>query len=83
MCARYGLLLFWVAVPLLVLAGFDYRGPGSLTVPLGTGLLYCGIYLVAVLAVSTLTYYAVEKQCRYWINRKWARREKVTLVTGH
>jgi peptidoglycan/LPS O-acetylase OafA/YrhL len=76
----HGLLLFWVAVPALVFGGYDYKGPGSLTVPLATGLLYCGIYLIVVLVVSTLTYYAVEKQCRYWINRKWAQRQ-INIVT--
>ncbi|MDQ3290161.1 MAG: acyltransferase [Bacteroidota bacterium] len=73
----HGLLLFWVAAPILVLNGYAYKGPGSLTISLSSGLLYCGIYLLAVLGVSTLTYYAIEKPCRNWINYKWARREKV------
>jgi peptidoglycan/LPS O-acetylase OafA/YrhL len=73
-------LLFWVTVPMLVAGGYPYKGPGTLTVPVGAGILYCGIYLLVVLAVSTLTYYTIEKPCRIWINRRWTRRREKPLV---
>jgi peptidoglycan/LPS O-acetylase OafA/YrhL len=78
----HGSLLFFVAVPMLVANGYAYKGPGSLTVPVNVGLLYCSVYLLAVLAVSTLTYYTLEKPCRKWINRQWARRQNVPVAAG-
>jgi peptidoglycan/LPS O-acetylase OafA/YrhL len=78
----HGLLLFWVGVPILVMAGYSYQGPGSLTVPLGAGILCCLLYLLISVGLSTLTYYAIEKPCRKWINRKWARRQEMPLATS-
>jgi peptidoglycan/LPS O-acetylase OafA/YrhL len=74
--------LFWVAEPMLIAGGYDYKGPGSLTIPFGAGLLYCGAYLLVVLLMSTLTYYTIEKPCRNWLNRQWTRRQNVPLVAG-
>jgi peptidoglycan/LPS O-acetylase OafA/YrhL len=54
----------------------------TLTVPVSTGLLYLTVYLLLVLAVSTLTYYTIEKLCRTWINRRWSRAGKVPAVAA-
>jgi peptidoglycan/LPS O-acetylase OafA/YrhL len=64
------------------MAGYSYQGPGSLTVPLGAGILCCLLYLLISVGLSTLTYYAIEKPCRKWINRKWARRQEMPLATS-
>jgi peptidoglycan/LPS O-acetylase OafA/YrhL len=72
--------LFWVVAPLLVAGGYPYKGPMTLTVPVSTGLLHLAVYLLVVLAISTLTYYTIEKPCRIWINRRWARRREKPLL---
>jgi peptidoglycan/LPS O-acetylase OafA/YrhL len=78
----HGLLLFWVGVPILIMAGYTYQGPGSLTIPLGAGILYCLLYVLISVGLSTLTYYFIEKPCRKWINRKWAHRQEMPLATS-
>jgi peptidoglycan/LPS O-acetylase OafA/YrhL len=74
--------LFWVVAPMLVAGGYPYKGPMTLIVPVSTGLLYLGVYLLVVLAVSTLTHYAIEKPCRTWINRQWTRRRSAPAVAA-
>jgi peptidoglycan/LPS O-acetylase OafA/YrhL len=64
------------------MAGYTYQGPGSLTIPLGAGILYCLFYVLISVGLSTLTYYFIEKPCRKWINRKWAHRQEMPLATS-
>jgi len=37
------------------------------------GSVYCLIYLILLVGVSSLTYYGVEKPCRKYINQKWGK----------
>jgi peptidoglycan/LPS O-acetylase OafA/YrhL len=79
----HSLLLFWVGVPLLVvMGGYTYQGPGSLTIPLGEGIVYCLLYVLISVGLSTLTYYFIEKPCRKWINRKWAGSRQMPIVAS-
>ncbi len=66
----HGLLIFLIAVPLVLGMGYAYKGPGSLTLPFWTGLGICSIFLLAVVGVSSITYFFIEKPCRKWINGK-------------
>lgn len=45
------------------------RGKFNIDFPHGLG--YCAIYLLLLVALSTLTYYGIEKPCRKFINRHW------------
>jgi peptidoglycan/LPS O-acetylase OafA/YrhL len=44
-------------------------GRGKQNISFASGLGYCLLYLVLLLAISSLTYYAIEQPCRKWINR--------------
>ncbi|MBC7511184.1 MAG: acyltransferase [Ferruginibacter sp.] len=76
----HGNLIFLLAVPVLQKMGFVYKGPGSLQIPFWTGLVVCSIFLVSVVAVSSVTYFLIEKPCRKWINKSFAKKEKVPVV---
>ena len=64
----HGQLIFLVAVPIIEKMGFAYKGPGSLHIPFWKGVLCSSIFIVVVIAVSSITYYFIEKPCRRWIN---------------
>ncbi len=46
-------------------------GRGKQNIDFSSGLMYCTIYLLLLIAVSSVTYYFIEKPCRRFINRKW------------
>ena len=54
-------LIFFVAVPVLQKMGYVYKGPGSPQLPFWTGLAVCSIFLASVIAVSSVTYFLIEK----------------------
>ena len=64
-------LIFFVAVPIFQELHFIYKGPGSLQLPFFTGLGICCIFLVAAIVVSSITYYAIERPFRKWINKSF------------
>lgn len=66
----HGLTMFTIAVPFLTKMGYVYKGPGSLKIPFMEGLWTCGLYLLVIVIISSLTYYLIEKPCRNWINGK-------------
>lgn len=53
----------------LRLPGVVGFGRGKQNIEFASGLGYCLIYLVLLLAISSVTYYTIEKPCRRWINR--------------
>ena len=53
----------------LRLPGVVGFGRGKQNIAFGSGLGYCLIYLVLLLAISSVTYYIIEQPCRKWINR--------------
>ena len=44
-------------------------GRGKQNIDFAPGLGYCLIYLVILIAISSVTYYTIEQPCRKWINR--------------
>ena len=65
--------MFFVAVPIITAMGNQYRGPGSVKLAFGNGTWICIIYLIAIIIVSTLSYYFVEKPCREKLKQLFAR----------
>jgi peptidoglycan/LPS O-acetylase OafA/YrhL len=55
----------------LRLPGVVGFGRGKQNINFSSGLGYAFIYLVLLLAISSVTYYAIEQPCRKWINRIW------------
>ena len=53
----------------LRLPGVVGLGRGKQNINFFSGLGYAFIYLVLLLAISSITYYAIEQPCRKWINR--------------
>jgi peptidoglycan/LPS O-acetylase OafA/YrhL len=53
----------------LRLPGVTGFGRGKQNISFSSGLGYVFIYLVLLLAISSITYYAIEQPCRKWINR--------------
>jgi peptidoglycan/LPS O-acetylase OafA/YrhL len=53
----------------LRLPGVVGFGRGKQNIAFTSGLGYCLIYLVLLLAISSITYYTIEQPCRKWINR--------------
>lgn len=47
-------------------------GRGKQNIDFSSGLMYCLIYLLLLIGISSITYYAIEQPCRKYINRKWA-----------
>ena len=66
----HSILIFAIAVPYIQYRGYVYKGPGTLIMPFWTGLNICIIFLLSVVAVSSITYFLIEKPCRIWINGK-------------
>ncbi len=46
-------------------------GRGKQNIAFSSGAVYCAVYLLALVALSTITYYCIERPCRKFINRKW------------
>lgn len=63
------ILILCVLMPILKLLKFNYIGPGSLVPSLGVGLSMCAIFILIVIFFSSITYRAIEKPFRNWINR--------------
>jgi peptidoglycan/LPS O-acetylase OafA/YrhL len=57
----------------LRLPGVSGFGRGKQNIDFGPGLGFCMIYLVLLIAISSLTYYAIEQPCRKWINGRGAK----------
>jgi peptidoglycan/LPS O-acetylase OafA/YrhL len=53
----------------LRLPGVVGFGRGKMNIEFVSGLGYFLIYLVLLLAISSITYYTIEQPCRKWINR--------------
>ncbi len=53
----------------LRLPGVVGFGRGKMNIALVSGLGYFFIYLLLLLAISSITYYTIEQPCRKWINR--------------
>jgi peptidoglycan/LPS O-acetylase OafA/YrhL len=53
----------------LRLPGVVGFGRGKQNIAFFSGLGYCSIYLILLLGISSITYYAIELPCRKWINR--------------
>lgn len=53
------------------LPGVTGLGRGKFNIDFSSGLRYCVVYLLTLVAISTITYYGVEKPCRRFINRVW------------
>ena len=64
------ILIFAIAVPFVQKMGYVYNGPQSLTMPPWAGFGTCLLFLLSVIAVSSITYFLIEKPCRIWINGK-------------
>lgn len=47
----------------------------SVTAGLHVGALYCLMYILLVVALSSITYYVIEKPLRKWINRKFGKEQ--------
>jgi peptidoglycan/LPS O-acetylase OafA/YrhL len=56
----------------LKLPGLVYANHSATTNFL-TGAGYCFIYVCAVIGLSSLSYYGIEKPCRKWINARWGK----------
>lgn len=52
----------------LRLPGVVGFGRGRQNIEFASGLGFCLVYLVLLLAISSVTYYAIEQPCRKWIN---------------
>ena len=55
----------------LRLPGVTGFGRGKLNIDFSSGLIYCSIYILLLIAISSITYYLIEKRCRKYINQKW------------
>jgi peptidoglycan/LPS O-acetylase OafA/YrhL len=63
-------ILFWKNK----LPGVTYENH-SVSAGLRTGALYCLTHMVLVVALSSITYYVIEKPLRKWINRKFGKEQ--------
>ncbi len=55
----------------LRLPGVSGFGRGKQNIAFSSGLMYCILYLLLLVAISSVTYYAIEQPARKFINRKW------------
>ncbi|HTQ27706.1 MAG TPA: acyltransferase [Puia sp.] len=53
------------------LPGVTGFGRGKQSIAFSSGFLYCLLYLLLLVGISSITYYAVERPCRRYINRRW------------
>jgi peptidoglycan/LPS O-acetylase OafA/YrhL len=58
-------------------------GRGKQNIDFGSGLMYCVIYLVGLVAISTITYFTIENPCRKFINRKWGNKKFDNVVAAN
>ena len=72
------LLPFALGVPLPGLIKGENGAPNML--PFESGLLYCSLYLLGIIGLSSLTYYTIEQPLRKRINKWWGK-EKNTETT--
>jgi peptidoglycan/LPS O-acetylase OafA/YrhL len=72
--------LFYFAVPLNAKLGFVASGQGAIPVSFVTGLGLCALYLLAVVLISSVTYYLIERPCRNWLNAKFKHKSSVAKV---
>jgi len=56
----------------LRLPGVTGFGRGKQNIAFASGIMYCVIYLLLLIAISSITYYCIEQPCRKFINNKWA-----------
>jgi peptidoglycan/LPS O-acetylase OafA/YrhL len=47
-------------------------GRGKQNIDFSSGLLYCILYLLLLVGISSITYYFIERPCRRFINQAWA-----------
>ncbi len=59
----------------LRLPGVTGLGRGKQNIEFWNGLMYCIIYLLLLIAVSSITYYFIENPSRKFINRKWGNKK--------
>ncbi|HLK30807.1 MAG TPA: acyltransferase [Puia sp.] len=52
------------------LPGVTGVGRGKLNIDFSSGLMFCCLYVLLLIALSSITYYAIEKPCRKYINQK-------------
>jgi len=67
----------------LRLPGVVGFGRGKQNIAFGSGLVYCMLYLLLLVGISSLTYYFIEKPCRKFINRKWGNKKFDDVVASH
>ena|SRR5579862_8112254 len=58
-------------------------GRGKQNIAFGSGLLYCIIYLLLLVGISSLTYYFIENPCRKFINRKWGNKKFDNVIESN
>jgi peptidoglycan/LPS O-acetylase OafA/YrhL len=64
----------------LRLPGVTGLGRGKLNIAFASGLFYCTIYLCMLVAISSITYNAVENPCRKFVNRKWGNKRFYNVI---
>ena len=55
------------------LPGVTGYGRGNLNIGFSAGSYYCLLYLLLLIFISSITYYAIERPCRKIINHYWAK----------
>jgi peptidoglycan/LPS O-acetylase OafA/YrhL len=58
-------------------------GRGKQNIAFGSGLMYCVIYLLLLVGISSLTYYFIEDPCRKFINRKWGNKKFDNVIASN
>ncbi len=67
----------------LRLPGVTGFGRGKQNIAFGSGLIYCIIYLLLLIAISSVTYYVIENPCRKFINRKWGNKKFDNVIASN
>jgi peptidoglycan/LPS O-acetylase OafA/YrhL len=65
------------------LPGVTGFGRGKQNIEGWSGLMYCAIYLLLLVAVSSVTYYVIESPCRKFINKKWGNRKFDNVIAAN
>jgi peptidoglycan/LPS O-acetylase OafA/YrhL len=65
----HSLVLFLFISPIARAMGLDLHPPMAVAIPFGQGVILCLLYLLIVVALSSVTYFLIEKRMRNWINR--------------
>jgi peptidoglycan/LPS O-acetylase OafA/YrhL len=66
----------------LRLPGTTGFGRGRQNIDFSSGLYYCILYLLGLVAISSITYYLIERPCRTFINRKWGNSSFSPVLTA-